>query len=65
MGTTNFRLNPCFSGICSLSHGTSVEYVLEYGLNPCFSGICSLSGTATENRSGRDVLILVLVEYAL
>ena len=34
-------LNPCFSGICSLSNRMYPDELRE-SLNPCFSGICSL-----------------------
>ena len=36
-------LNPCFSGICSLSSVEFPETPQVHCLNPCFSGICSLS----------------------
>ena len=61
-----WSLNPCFSGICSLSRHASGSKWTCHSLNPCFSGICSLS--ATDEKSSTCaviVLILVLVEYAL
>ena len=37
-------LNPCYSGICSVSRGENPRQVhLPEGLNPCYSGICSVS----------------------
>ena len=35
-------LNPCFTGICSLSEIALSEKDIELCLNPCFTGICSL-----------------------
>ena len=40
------RLNPCFSGICSLRCQLGVVCMIKLRLNPCFSGICSLSSNA-------------------
>ena len=57
-------LNPCFSGICSLSTNKRRRN-FERCLNPCFSGICSLSPQVRYIRINMEVLILVLVEYAL
>ena len=60
-------LNPCFNGICSLrlwKRKTSSFWAK--GLNPCFNGICSLSARACSlSSNGPNVLILVLMEYAL
>ena len=36
-----------------------------HGLNPCFNGICSLSGVIFFKYTDEEVLILVLMEYAL
>ena len=38
---------------------------VSQGLNPCFSGICSLSSEEMSSINDIEVLILVLVEYAL
>ena len=58
-------LNPCFNGICSLSSFNKQLKEHFYGsLNPCFNGICSLSLQRTKERK-KNVLILVLMEYAL
>ncbi len=60
-------LNPCFSGICAASknRGWPVRDPSQ-GLNPCFSGICAASSLPiyAKYRSRKQVLILVLVEYA-
>ena len=60
-------LNPCFSGIWSVSWRPSrlAKFPLKC-LNPCFSGIWSVS-TRSPSSSTRSavVLILVLVEYGL
>ncbi len=36
-------LNPCYNGICSLSHElfTTIQWYIKR-LNPCYNGICSL-----------------------
>ena len=59
-------LNPCCSGICSLSIKNGMITTESLSLNPCCSGICSLRCsdypfTVDEFK----VLILVVVEYAL
>ena len=42
--TILYGLNPCYSGICSVSAERAAEQILsERSLNPCYSGICSVS----------------------
>ena len=44
MGKNVDGLNPCFTGICSLSYISINKFnKKELSLNPCFTGICSLS----------------------
>ena len=35
-------LNPCYSGICSVSVNNILDQLIESSLNPCYSGICSV-----------------------
>ena len=66
MANLTFSLNPCFNGICSLSAKTGAVAVKGIRLNPCFNGICSLSRfKPVEDKDFFNVLILVLMEYAL
>ena len=59
-------LNPCFTGICSLSlFGNAKIGENTMSLNPCFTGICSLRLNALYAEYNTLVLILVLLEYAL
>ena len=60
------RLNPCYSGICSVSlHKPGFDRQAN-SLNPCYSGICSVSDSRLNKFLPKDrVLILVIVEYAL
>ncbi len=67
MNTTNFeRLNPCSNGICSLTAAKKAEAAETTRLNPCSNGICSLTRSPmSPQNGGYEVLILVLMEYAL
>ncbi len=61
---SDYRLNPCFSGICAASDYLINDENNSAGLNPCFSGICAARGLNGEKLTPVYVLILVLVEYA-
>ena len=39
----SMSLNPCYSGICSVSEAFLKGLPYYSGLNPCYSGICSVS----------------------
>ena len=59
-------LNPCSNGICSLMEGKNQCFSKEYNcLNPCSNGICSLIELKYFKILTDNVLILVLMEYAL
>ncbi len=59
-------LNPCFNGICSASNITENHRNKNIkSLNPCFNGICSARKVYSFNMITSNVLILVLMEYAL
>ena len=59
-------LNPCYSGIASLSIYLSLNSAFQNCLNPCYSGIASLSRWLCADFQGdRIVLILVIVELLL
>ena len=59
-------LNPCYSGICSVSiSGVALTVFGTRCLNPCYSGICSVRQPWWPRCPGDAVLILVIVEYAL
>ena len=60
------RLNPCYSGICSVNGTPNGSVMNTTGLNPCYSGICSVNPPLKTNTLWMQyVLILVIVEYAL
>ena len=59
------RLNPCFNGICSRRALISIQEEICNGLNPCFNGICSRRNILRSIPKTANVLILVLMEYAL
>ena len=44
-------LNPCYSGICSVSAGKTIIHRMYACLNPCYSGICSVSMYRIEFKS--------------
>ena len=51
-------LNPCYSGICSVSDWQKIDAEdLNKGLNPCYSGICSV-------RNGKYILAEELHELS-
>ena len=59
-------LNPCYSGICSVRVDLLVNMMRSFqGLNPCYSGICSVRSPVKKPLDWIEVLILVIVEYAL
>ena len=58
-------LNPCFNGICSMSHQEQNVRNKMLSLNPCFNGICSMSLLSCSDSKKGTVLILFLMEYAL
>ena len=59
-------LNPCSNGICSLTVPIATYVETLNGLNPCSNGICSLIKIQLiETEARAEVLILVLMEYAL
>ena len=43
MYQTDFGLNPCFNGICSMRPLSLAVALTKRRLNPCFNGICSMS----------------------
>ena len=59
-------LNPCSNGICS-RRKTPFAYtrLSNRRLNPCSNGICSRSKPKIIMKQNSNVLILVLMEYAL
>jgi len=61
-------LNPCFSGLYSLTKLTRQwKSLTGYSLNPCFSGLYSLTGEGDVMNKIKfiQVLILVLVDFTL
>ena len=60
-----FCLNPCSVGICSVSGGIDDNIKNVECLNPCSVGICSVRRSRQASGLRTDVLILVLLEYAL
>ena len=58
-------LNPCSNGICSLTQRSTLWCLRYYRLNPCSNGICSLTHGKIFKKLNCNVLILVLMEYAL
>ena len=58
-------LNPCFNGRYSQRAKLSLFPCLVLCLNPCFNGRYSQSQLLRWDRTGRSVLILVLMEDTL
>ena len=65
MKTQVTSLNPCYSGICSVSQVIILLATILICLNPCYSGICSVRMLSSTSVLCLRVLILVIVEYAL
>ena len=66
VGPKNTCLNPCFSGLYSLTKNDKEMVEAGISLNPCFSGLYSLT-SYEHNRIFKKtvVLILVLVDFTL